>query len=278
MRSRWSLGSDPEVFLCHPQTSDFVPVCGRLGGTKEKPIAMTGLGTGYAVQEDNVMLEFNIPACDNARIFTERIGVALAYVWDLARTRLEANIAPVCSAVFPTRDLLSKGALTFGCSPDFNAYQMGAPHPRVDPKELRTEGGEWRFAGGHVHLGFGKDDVPPFVAAQFADLFLGLPSVRHDKQGKRRELYGKAGRYRPTKYGIEYRTLSNFWLFDPGLLESVAHGAERLVAYLTNNSSKTLQKHHAEIPWPDVQTAIETENEVLAADISAFSRNLIKGE
>lgn len=273
-----TLGSDPEVFLCHPTTRAFVPVCGKLGGTKEKPIAMTGLGTGYAVQEDNVMLEFNIPACRSYRSFTESMELALAYVWDLARTRLDATIAPTCSALFPMPDLMQPGAMTFGCSPDFDAYAAGSPHPRVDPKSLRTENGEWRFAGGHIHLGYSKEDVPPFVAAQFADLWLGLPSVRNDKQGKRRELYGKAGRYRPTKYGIEYRTLSNFWLFDPGLLEQVAANAERLAVYLSNTPNRQLQKHYAEIPWKEVQTAIDTENEVLAADISVFSRNLIRGD
>lgn len=275
---RITLGSDPEVFLCHPTTQAFVPVCGKLGGTKEKPIAMTGLGSGYAVQEDNVMLEFNIPPCMSQRAFTESMELALTYVWDLARTRLGATLAHTCSAVFPTTDLMEPGAMTFGCSPDFDAYNAGAPHPRVDPRALKTNGGEWRFAGGHIHLGYSKEDVPPFVAAQFADLWLGLPSVRHDKQGKRRELYGKAGRYRPTKYGIEYRTLSNFWLFDPGLLAQVASHAEALAVYLSNTPTKKLQRHHAEIPWNEIQTAIETENDVLAADISAFSRNVTRGE
>jgi len=275
---RITLGSDPEVFLCHPTTHAFVPVCGKLGGTKEKPIAMTGLGQGFAVQEDNVMLELNIPACPTYRSFAESVELALAYVWDLARTRLDAAVAPTCTAIFPHVALMRPEAMTFGCSPDFDAYMSGASHPRVNPNELKTEGGEWRFAGGHVHLGYAKDDLPPFVAAQFADLWLGLPSVLHDKQGKRRELYGKAGRYRPTKYGIEYRTLSNFWLFDPHLLQQVAVAAEQLAVYLSNTTSKQLQKHYAEIPWDAVQRAIESEDEVLAADVSAFARNFTKGD
>jgi len=44
------------------------------------------------------------------------------------------------------------------------------------------------------------------------DAYLGLPSVLFEKDGMRRTLYGKAGAYRPTPYGVEYRVLSNFWL------------------------------------------------------------------
>lgn len=224
------------------------------------------------------MLEFNIPASPSRRQFVENVELALAYVWDLANTKLSATVAPTCSAIFPPESLLQVGATTFGCSPDFDAYNMGAPHPRVEQKLLKVEHGEWRFAGGHIHLGYDKEDLPPFVAAQFADLWLGLPSIAHDKQGKRRELYGKAGRYRPTKYGIEYRTLSNFWLFDSGLLLEVGSAAEQLATHLTSNKTKQLQRQHAEIPWEEVQKAIDTEDPVLAADISAFSRNITKGD
>jgi len=45
------------------------------------------------------------------------------------------------------------------------------------------------------------------------DLYLGVPSVLMDKGELRKQLYGKAGAYRMKPYGVEYRTLSNFWIF-----------------------------------------------------------------
>jgi hypothetical protein len=52
-------------------------------------------------------------------------------------------------------------------------------------------------------------------------MFLGLWSVINDPDTRRRQLYGKAGAIRFKPYGIEYRTLSNFWLADPKLIEKV---------------------------------------------------------
>ena len=44
------------------------------------------------------------------------------------------------------------------------------------------------------------------------DVFLGCPSIEKDSDTLRRKLYGKPGAFRPKKYGVEYRTLSNFWI------------------------------------------------------------------
>jgi len=45
------------------------------------------------------------------------------------------------------------------------------------------------------------------------DIVVGNTSVLLDRKGKhRRKIYGKAGDYRLQPHGIEYRTLSNFWL------------------------------------------------------------------
>jgi hypothetical protein len=47
------------------------------------------------------------------------------------------------------------------------------------------------------------------------DIFVGMASVPFDQdplQVERRKHYGRAGEFRIKPYGIEYRTLSNFWL------------------------------------------------------------------
>ena len=86
----------------------------------------------------------------------------------------------------------------------------------------------------------------------------------------RRQLYGSAGRFRPTSYGIEYRTLSNFWIWDQRLTRDLCIKAEYLAYYLQNQDLQMLQRHYQEIPWPDVRRAINEENEVLAADLLAY--------
>ena len=43
----------------------------------------------------------------------------------------------------------------------------------------------------------------------------------------RKKLYGKAGAYRPKPYGLEYRSLSNFWVFDDKLIRWVWRNTER---------------------------------------------------
>ena len=42
-------------------------------------------------------------------------------------------------------------------------------------------------------------------------------------------MYGKAGAFRPKTYGVEYRTLSNAWLFSKKLQSFVYRGVQRAV-------------------------------------------------
>jgi hypothetical protein len=76
-----------------------------------------------------------------------------------------------------------------------------------------------------------------------------------DKGDLRKQLYGKAGAFRPKPYGAEYRVLSNFWVFDTKLTGWVydqlprilLHGADPLdgktiQACINNNDAKLAAK------------------------------------
>lgn len=68
-------------------------------------------------------------------------------------------------------------------------------------------------------------------------MYLGIPSVIWDTDTRRRELYGKAGCFRLTSYGFEYRVLSSFMMSSPVLLERVWKGIKRAISAYNNRAS-----------------------------------------
>ena len=253
-----TFGADPELFLRNSVTGDTTPVCGLFGGTKGKPIPLGELGEGYGLQEDNVMLEYNVPPASARSEFASHLARAYAEVGKLVHTiGYEIDTAP--SRVFAHSKLTHPGAQVFGCSPDFNAYEHGAPLPPIDLRVLRTDGGEWRFAGGHLHLGYSME-IPHFVVAAFCDVIIGLNSLEFDKQGERRKFYGTAGRFRPTKWGLEYRTMSNAWIHKLDDTIQMTHLAEEFGQFLTNTPKGVMQKLYTGLMWGDIREAINTED------------------
>jgi len=70
------------------------------------------------------------------------------------------------------------------------------------------------------------------------DILLGNTCVLIDRDNlasERRRIYGKAGDYRLTPYGIEYRTLSNFWLKSYQLMSLVMGLARMSVIIIADN-------------------------------------------
>jgi hypothetical protein len=267
-----SIGTDPELFLTDSRTGGVVPVCGLIGGEKGKPM---DLGGGFGVQEDNVMVEFNTPPKHDPYDFAASVREGIEKVTNLVCTRHEhLRLDDQSERLFSGIQLDTPQARMFGCSQDFDAYQQGSPFTPVLPEELVDGDGAWRFAGGHVHLGYDNPHgIPDFVVSSFADVFLGLPAVGLDNQPKRRALYGAPGRYRPTPYGIEYRVLSNFWVMDGGLVEQIGYRAYNLGSFIEGSKESRLQTLFKEIPWADVCKAISDEDAGRAADILAYVRH-----
>ena len=214
----FTIGCDPELFLKNNEQK-LISVVGLIGGTKENPLP---IGEGCAIQEDNVAAEFCIPPCSTAREFITSIQYALSDIQTRAG-KLGLSLATLtASASFDRDQLRTNAARQFGCDPDYNVYtQKANPRPKATDKTLRS-------AGGHVHVGTDKD---PFSMGKTLDLLLGVPSVLLDKDEKRRLLYGKAGAIRFKPYGLEYRTLSNFWIWNEKTIEWVYHQVKDAVEF-----------------------------------------------
>lgn len=212
----YTIGADPEMFMTDA-AGRFKASCGLIGGTKQNPQPM-GLGEGFFIQEDNVAVEFNIPPSKTSADLQKNLRLAIKEIADGVRKMYDFQIVNVSAVSFPDKELEHVGAKEFGCDPDFNAWtKKKNPRPSVDDPNLRS-------CGGHIHVGYDRKMMAfsPFDLIKGMDLFLGVPSVLMDKAGdKRRPLYGKRGAFRMKPYGVEYRTLSNFWIFDDKTIDWV---------------------------------------------------------
>lgn len=113
---------------------------------------------------------------------------------------------------------------------------------------------------GHISVGYDKpDERTSLELVKAMDLFLGVPSVILDKDTLRRELYGKAGAMRFKEWGVEYRTLSNFWLFNKELTEWAFNNTIKAIEYVNSGGEVTNPQ--------DIIEAINTGNVELANDI-----------
>lgn len=200
------VGSDPECWAS--LKGKIVSAHNLIKGTKDAPFKVRN----GAVQVDGLALEFNIDAASTEDQFCMNINDVIAQMQAMIPDH-EIVIQPVAHFDPEYMKAQPKEALELGCTPDFNGW-TGDANPKPDGDR------PFRTASGHVHIGWtnGKciDDMGHLSVCRDVvkqmDFFLGLPSLMYDADTQRREMYGKAGCYRPKSYGVEYRTLSNAWL------------------------------------------------------------------
>ncbi len=209
------LGADPEVFLLDAAGA-FISSIDKIGGSKDCPRPLP-IGDGFAVQEDNVALEYNIPPAQSREQLVSHISSAMSFLSEhIASMGLHFSRDSAC--FFPKQQLMHPRALEFGCDPDFNAW-TGKKNKKPNAPDATL-----RSCGGHVHVGADVKDKERIV--KLLDLFLAVPSQLMDNGHLRKQLYGKAGAFRPKAYGLEYRVLSNFWIFSPDTIRWVWDNTE----------------------------------------------------
>jgi len=213
MTTKFTIGADPEMFL--KDNGLLVSSVGIIEGTKDEPLF---LKDGVFVMKDNVAIEFGMPPAESEDEWLDKLMDA----YDQLEGHLPEHLRLSCvaSAQFPETELQTPEACEFGCDPDYNAWTKEV---NVPPKAKQTN---FRSCGGHIHVGFVEGTKSEFLLKRMGkintirmmDANHGIASIVLDdtpESKERRKLYGKAGCYRETSYGVEYRTLSNFWLRSP---------------------------------------------------------------
>ena len=208
----FTFGTDAEFFL-HDGTRyvSAIPYIGdSTHGTKHNPIK---LPHGSTVQRDNVAVEFATPPVSSFPELQSAIRWALKDVYAMLPKGMELH--SIASVQFDANQLDHPEAMEFGCDPDFNAWKNG----KVNEKPWCGDG-SLRSAAAHIHVGHSSLSQmrSKINFIKLMDFKLGVTSIMLDtapESARRKLLYGKAGAFRPTSYGAEYRTLSNFWISCP---------------------------------------------------------------
>lgn len=212
------LGTDPEVFLQN-KSGKHIAINGFINANKWAPLQIDDLPTGFTLQEDNVALEYGIPPAASADEFVSHIQT----VMEESRKWLPSDLdfSKLSCTVFEDDQLRHPLSQVFGCEPDFNVYTR-KPNPSPCPPNPNM-----RSAGGHIHV---ETKLDPNEVGKAMDLYLAVPSVLMDTGHERKKMYGNAGAVRYKPYGVEYRTLSNFWIFSPKTIRWVWSQTARALA------------------------------------------------
>lgn len=237
------LGSDPEVFLINNE-GKFISSIGYINADKWNPMQIEGMPKGFTLQEDNVTLEYGIPPASTKEEFVKSINSVMARSLDFLPN---LSFSKLSCTIFPEDQMENPRAHIFGCEPDICAWD-GKENKKPEPPHPLM-----RSAGGHIHVETKKD---PFDVVRHMDLFLGVPSTLMDNGEQRKQLYGKAGACRIKPYGVEYRTLSNYWIFKDSLIEwawnntakalaskvDVSVCADAIIEAINNNNKQVAQE------------------------------------
>jgi len=273
-----SIGTDPEFFIRDKKSGKFLNAETMFPGTKEAPHMMK---SGAGLQTDNVCVEFASPVAKDGKDMVDKLQAVFGELINMLPKGTDLDVSP--SAEFDDDQLQSDQSQLFGCSVSYNAWVLGENEP-ADASATNL-----RSCGGHIHIGKNENDGNDFLLEPFGkvdvvkmcDTFHGIISVILDNSEasvERRKIYGKAGDHRPTNYGVEYRTLSSFWLKSPNLvmlIDSLTQDVLKIIREGKHNeiiNAISEDKIQMVINTGDVKTAEKILNNFLLEHLSVDTK------
>lgn len=212
----FSFGSDPE-FILSDEKGKFRSAIGIVKASKERRLKVEENHFFY----DNVLAECTVEPAFSKDQAVENMRKSLRTYAEIIRP---FRLTCVSSAEFEESEMGHKDARKAGCETEMCAYSLSeVPSGKI--KKLFKKS-NFRTAGGHVHIGtdMGGSHEQSVMLVRMLDLFLGVSSLLVDNEMSsvlRRKIYGLPGRYRQPAHGVEYRTMGNFWISSPRLVELV---------------------------------------------------------
>lgn len=202
-----SFGSDPEFMLVDNKLNLKSAINLLPSKANAKPYK------GSFIYYDNVLAEVAIKPALTKEEFLKNTKDSLGKLANI----IHPFKFELCSAEsYPNKELHHRESRIVGCNPEWNVYTLKCVLPPEDVI-VKTN---FRTAGGHIHVGSKnlQDSISVFSFIRMMDLFVAIPSLFMDKDlssKERRKIYGQAGTHRITDYGLEYRSLGNFWFCSP---------------------------------------------------------------
>ena len=224
-----TIGSDLEMFIKNSETGELASAIGVFGGTKKEP---KYIGELCYIQEDNILVEANIPPVTNFPDFYKYIS----YIKNYVNTNYPQFMLHYSSSErAPLNLLLNDKAREFGCEPvlivDYNNDGDVIPDDEFEMGIADKQYSNKRTGGFHLH--FGYNNPTPEVNREIVKLFernVTLPLLKHDiDEHNRREFYGKAGEYREKPYGLECRSIGSYFLKDESTMKMVWDGVQKTI-------------------------------------------------
>lgn len=261
-----TIGHDPEFHVFDRKRKKFVNAIPLVGHDKNDPV---DLGDGVKFYHDNILVECSFPPGESNQ---QVIGIMRdAFRKMQAKLGPDYLLVPKASVMYDEQELGPKpkvmhGELPIpweiGCNPSFDAYEITQKKPDPFTDGMRT---------GSFHIHIGAKELCEFHARHFAvkllDIFVGVSSVLSDRDKtakSRRRLYGRAGEFRPTDYGLEYRVLGPFAMSSPSTTELTLDLVRHALGFMDRNEHEALL---AKVPEKAVRECINTSHRGLARSL-----------